>query len=103
MSFLSERGLRAAPSPTLAITAKANALKAQGVNVMSFAAGEPDFDTPEHIKKAAKDALDAAVARGSHLAQTCRPASCRCRCLIGFCTAGGVHPSLVWLAVTSPA
>jgi len=63
MSFLSERGLRAAPSPTLAITAKANALKAQGVNVMSFAAGEPDFDTPEHIKKAAKDALDAGLTK----------------------------------------
>ncbi len=63
MTFISERGQRAAPSPTLAITAKANALKAQGVKVMSFAAGEPDFDTPEHIKKAAKDALDAGLTK----------------------------------------
>jgi len=46
------------PSPTLALTAKANALKAQGVDVISFGAGEPDFDTPEHIKNAAKRAMD---------------------------------------------
>jgi aspartate aminotransferase len=42
----------------LAVTAKASALKAQGVDVIDFGAGEPDFDTPEHIKKAAKKALD---------------------------------------------
>ena len=41
------------PSPTLAITAKAIAMKAQGIDVVGFGAGEPDFDTPEHIKKAA--------------------------------------------------
>ncbi len=45
------------PSPTLAITAKAKALKAQGVDVVGFGAGEPDFDTPEHIKEAAVKAL----------------------------------------------
>lgn len=45
------------PSPTLALNAKAKALAAQGVDVVSFAAGEPDFDTPEYIKKAAYDAL----------------------------------------------
>lgn len=45
------------PSPTLAITAKANALKAQGVDIVGFGAGEPDFDTPEHIKEAAIEAL----------------------------------------------
>ena len=45
------------PSPTLAITAKAKALKAQGVDVVGFGAGEPDFDTPEHIKEAAVHAL----------------------------------------------
>lgn len=46
------------PSPTLAITAKAKALKAQGLDVIGFGAGEPDFDTPEHIKTAAKKAMD---------------------------------------------
>jgi aspartate aminotransferase len=45
------------PSPTLAITAKANALKAQGVDVVSFAAGEPDFNTPEPIAEAAIKAI----------------------------------------------
>jgi len=45
------------PSPTLALNAKAKALLAQGVDVVSFAAGEPDFDTPDFIKQAAIDAL----------------------------------------------
>lgn len=45
------------PSPTLAISAKAKALKAAGKDVLAFAAGEPDFDTPEHIKQAAITAL----------------------------------------------
>lgn len=46
------------PSLTLAIDAKAKALKAEGVDVCSFSAGEPDFDTPIHIREAAKAALD---------------------------------------------
>ncbi|WNG37386.1 pyridoxal phosphate-dependent aminotransferase [Archangium violaceum] len=45
------------PSPTLSLSAKAKALVAQGVDVVSFAAGEPDFDTPDFIKQAAIDAL----------------------------------------------
>jgi len=45
-------------SPTLAITAKANALKAQGISVINFGAGEPDFNTPTNIKEAAKVAID---------------------------------------------
>jgi len=45
------------PSPTLAITAKANALKAEGRDVIGFGAGEPDFDTPDHIKTAAVKAI----------------------------------------------
>lgn len=48
-----------APSQTLAIDAKAKQLKAAGEDVLSFAAGEPDFDTPEHIKAAAMGALEA--------------------------------------------
>lgn len=46
------------PSPTLAITAKANEMKAKGIDVVGFGAGEPDFDTPVIIKDAAKKALD---------------------------------------------
>ncbi len=46
------------PSLTLAIAAKAKAMKADGIDVCSFSAGEPDFDTPAHIKAAAKLALD---------------------------------------------
>src|SRR3954463_8007021 len=47
------------PSPTLALNAKAKALAAQGVDVVGFAAGEPDFDTPEYVKDAAVAALKA--------------------------------------------
>src|SRR5215470_17508919 len=45
------------PSITLAVTAKAAKLKAAGVDVISFGAGEPDFDTPAHIKEAVRQAL----------------------------------------------
>ena len=47
------------PSPTLAVTARANALRAAGKDVIGLGAGEPDFDTPEHIKKAAIEAIKA--------------------------------------------
>jgi len=55
--ILSKRASEAEESVTLAITAKANQMKEQGIDVISFSAGEPDFDTPDHIKKAASDAL----------------------------------------------
>jgi aspartate aminotransferase len=55
---LSRWALNISPSPTLAIDAKAKALLAAGEDVCSFAAGEPDFDTPEHIKRAAIEALN---------------------------------------------
>src|SRR5262245_13719695 len=51
------------PSMTLKVSAKAAELKAQGVDVVSFGAGEPDFDTPVHIKEAAKKALDAGATK----------------------------------------
>ncbi|MCJ7664619.1 MAG: pyridoxal phosphate-dependent aminotransferase, partial [Desulfobacterales bacterium] len=54
---LSKRAQMIKPSPTLAITAKAKAMSAQGIDVISFGAGEPDFDTPQHIKDAAIAAL----------------------------------------------
>ncbi len=47
------------PSPTLSLNAKAKALSAKGKDVVSFATGEPDFDTPVHVKDAVKAALDA--------------------------------------------
>jgi aspartate aminotransferase len=56
---LSSRVAKIKPSETLAITAKANALKAQGRDVIGFAAGEPDFDTPANIKNAAIKAIEA--------------------------------------------
>ena len=55
---LADRVGKIQPSPTLAITSKAKAMKAQGIDVVGFGAGEPDFDTPDHIKAAAKKALD---------------------------------------------
>jgi aspartate aminotransferase len=55
---LASRVTRVTPSMTLAIAAKAKAMKAEGLPVCSFSAGEPDFDTPDHIKSAAKAALD---------------------------------------------
>jgi len=56
---LSQRITKIKPSPTLAITMKANALKAQGRSIIGFGAGEPDFDTPDHIKEAAVRAIRA--------------------------------------------
>lgn len=58
MKEYSKKALAVSPSATFAIDAKAKALKAQGVNVIGFGTGEPDFDTPMFIKKAAKKAID---------------------------------------------
>jgi len=55
--MLSKRAELLKPSPTLAISAKEKALKAQGLDIAGFGAGEPDFDTPSHIKDAAIDAI----------------------------------------------
>jgi aspartate aminotransferase len=59
MPLLSNWALNVSPSPTLAIDSKAKALQAAGEDVCGFAAGEPDFDTPDHIKEAAIAALRA--------------------------------------------
>jgi aspartate aminotransferase len=58
MTILSSRAKSLKPSPTLAINAKAKSMQAQGIHVISFGAGEPDFDTPLNIKQAAKKAID---------------------------------------------
>ena len=55
---LAERATILTPSLTLSIDSKAKAMKAEGIDVCSFGAGEPDFDTPEHIKAAAMASLD---------------------------------------------
>jgi aspartate aminotransferase len=55
--MLSDRARNIKPSPTLAIDAKAKAMKASGVDVVNFGVGEPDFDTPENIKEAAIRAI----------------------------------------------
>ncbi|MDD5034499.1 MAG: pyridoxal phosphate-dependent aminotransferase [Methylococcaceae bacterium] len=54
---LSDRVQSIKPSPTLAVTARANALRSAGKDIIGLGAGEPDFDTPEHIKQAAIQAL----------------------------------------------
>jgi len=56
--ILSDRILKVKPSPTLAVTALANSLKAQGIDVVGFGSGEPDFDTPQFIKDAAIKAIE---------------------------------------------
>lgn len=60
---LADRLSRVQPSATLAINAKSLELKAQGVNILSLAVGEPDFPTPQHICDAAKAAIDARFTR----------------------------------------
>ncbi|MEN8831898.1 MAG: pyridoxal phosphate-dependent aminotransferase [Pacificibacter sp.] len=59
MPFLSDTLARVKPSPTIAVTTKAQELKAAGLDVIGLGAGEPDFDTPDNIKDAAKRAIDA--------------------------------------------
>ncbi len=59
MPFLSATLERVQPSPTIAVTNKARELKAAGRDVIGLGAGEPDFDTPDNIKQAAKRAIDA--------------------------------------------
>ncbi|MEM7060063.1 MAG: pyridoxal phosphate-dependent aminotransferase [Pseudomonadota bacterium] len=58
MAFLADSLARVKPSPTIAVTTKANELKAAGKDVIGLGAGEPDFDTPEHIKQAAIQAMN---------------------------------------------
>ncbi|MEM8633247.1 MAG: aminotransferase class I/II-fold pyridoxal phosphate-dependent enzyme, partial [Pseudomonadota bacterium] len=58
MGFLSATLSRIKPSPTIAVTNKARELKAAGRDVIGLGAGEPDFDTPDNVKAAAKDAID---------------------------------------------
>ena len=65
MEILSERLNRLSPSATLAMSQKSSELKAQGVDVINLSVGEPDFNTPDHIKEAAKKAIDENFSRYS--------------------------------------
>jgi aspartate aminotransferase len=55
---LSKKNMTISPSVTLAITAKAKQMQADGIDVISFGAGEPDFNTPEHVRKAAMEVIE---------------------------------------------
>ena len=57
MKPISQRAQKISPSPTLALDAKAKGMQAQGIDVISFAVGEPDFNTPEHIGQAGIEAI----------------------------------------------
>lgn len=59
---------RLAPSATLAMSQKSAELKAQGVDIINLSVGEPDFNTPDHIKEAAKKAIDENYSRYSPVA-----------------------------------
>ena len=77
MQQLAERATTLTPSLTLAIDAKAKKLKAEGVDVCGFGAGEPDFDTPQYIKDAAVQALAAGFTKytpSSGIPTSARPA-----------------------------
>ena len=63
MGFLSDNLARVKPSPTIAMTQRAAEMKAEGRDIISLSAGEPDFDTPKHIRDAAKAAIDAGKTR----------------------------------------
>ena len=65
MAQLSNRLNRLAPSATLAMSQKSSEMKAQGVDVINMSVGEPDFNTPDHIKEAAKKAIDENYSRYS--------------------------------------
>jgi aspartate aminotransferase len=70
MTFIADRLNRISASPTMAITAKARALKAAGRDIISLSAGEPDFDTPDHIKDAAIAAIRAGETKYTDVAGT---------------------------------
>jgi aspartate aminotransferase len=70
MSFLAKRLARIKPSPTNVLTGKVAELKAQGRDIIGLGAGEPDFDTPEPIKQAAKRALEAGETKYTPIAGT---------------------------------
>ncbi len=93
MAFLADTLARVKPSPTIAISAMAMELKAAGKDIIALSAGEPDFDTPDNIKAAAKAAIDAGKTKYTeHLVAA---ASLRCGRLISNPRAVCITPSAV--------
>ncbi len=72
MNLIADRLNRISPSQTIAISSKARALKAAGRDIISLSAGEPDFDTPEHIKQAAIAAIQSGDTKYTDVAGTRR-------------------------------
>jgi aspartate aminotransferase len=70
MNLIADRLNRISPSQTIAISSKARALKAEGRDIISLSAGEPDFDTPEHIKQAAITAIQSGDTKYTDVAGT---------------------------------
>jgi aspartate aminotransferase len=70
MTLIADRLNRISPSQTIAISTKARALKADGRDIISLSAGEPDFDTPDHIKRAAIEAINAGDTKYTDVAGT---------------------------------
>jgi len=69
---LADRALNISPSPTLSIDAKAKKMVADGLDVVNFGVGEPDFDTPDHIKQAAIEAINKGMTKYTPVAGTDR-------------------------------
>lgn len=76
---LADRARNISPSPTLAIDAIAKEMRARGLKVVSFGAGEPDFDTPEHIKEAAITAIRSGITKYTPVAGTCELKEAICK------------------------
>ena len=70
MNLIAARLNRISPSQTIAISTKARQLKAEGRDIISLSAGEPDFDTPDHIKKAAIRAIETGETKYTDVAGT---------------------------------
>ena len=68
--MLSKKAMGISPSPTLAVDSRAKEMKSQGIDVISFGSGEPDFDTPEHVREAAIKALNEGHTRYTPVAGT---------------------------------
>ena len=76
---LADRARIITPSPTLAIDAKAKAMKSSGIDVVGFGAGEPDFDTPDHIKEASIAAIRGGLTKYTPVAGTVELKNAICR------------------------
>ena len=67
MTFISDSLNRIKPSATMVITAKATQLKREGKKVIGLSSGEPDFDTPQHVKQAAIDAINSGYTKYTNI------------------------------------